>query len=79
MNSYKSPYIRYIEAMEKTGDIMLAYWYQRQQFMDELLSDKQLDLIADRVIERIHLTADASEIIEAIEEIQKKLKDLGVE
>ncbi len=47
--------------------------------MDELLSDRELDRIADRVIERIHLTADASEIVEAIEEIQKKLKELGEE
>ncbi len=79
MSRYKSAFERYTEAMQKTGDIVLAYWYQRRQFMDELLSDRELDRIADRVIERIHLTADASEIIEAIEEIQKKLKDLGVE
>jgi hypothetical protein len=27
MNHYKSPFIRYTEAMQKTGDYVLAYWY----------------------------------------------------
>ena len=42
-----------------------------------MLTDKEIDRIADRVIERINLTADASQIVEAIDEIQKKLDELG--
>ncbi len=79
MSRYKSAFERYTEAMQNTGDIVLAYWYQKRQAMDELLSDKQIDAIADRVVERFNFTADASDIIEAIEEIQKKLKELGEE
>lgn len=57
---------------------MLRYAYQKQMIMDYVLSERGIDRIADKVIERIHLTADASEIIEAIEDIQNRLKDLGV-
>ena len=75
---YKSPTERFIEAAGRTGDITLRWWYQHQM-MEDMFTDKQIDRIADRVIERIDATADISEIIAAIDEIQKKLKELGVE
>ena len=77
--NYKSPTERFIEAAGRTGDIMLRYAYQKQMILDSLLTDKELDRISDRVIQRISLTFDASEVIAAIDEIQKKLKELGVE
>ena len=78
MIKYKSPTERFIEAVERTGDIMLRYAYQKQMILD-MLTDNELDRIADRVIQRMNLTADASEIVGAIDEINKKLKELGVE
>lgn len=78
MIKYKSPTERFIEAAERTGDIMLRYAYQKQMILD-MLTDNELDRIADRVIQRMNLTADASEIVGAIDEINKKLKELGVE
>ena len=45
--------------------------------MDSLLTNDELDRIADRVIERINITVDASEVIDAINEIQEKLNELG--
>jgi len=44
---------------------------------DKLLSDKEIDAIADRVIQRLNIKVDASEIIAAIDEINKRLNDLG--
>ena len=44
---------------------------------DKLLSDKEIDEIADRVIQRLNIKVDASEIIAAIDEINKRLNDLG--
>ena len=73
---YKSTADRFIEAAEKTADIMLRYAYQKQMIMDSLLTDKELDRKADKVIERIKITADVSEIIAAIKEIQQELDDL---
>ena len=63
--------------MQKTGDIMLAYWYQKRQLLDNLLPDSEIDRIADRVIERMDITIDADEIIAAIEELQRLLDELG--
>ena len=72
---YKSPTERFIEAAGRTGDTTLRWWYQHQM-LEDMLSDKWIDRIADRVIERIKATADISEIIQAIDEIQKKLDEL---
>jgi hypothetical protein len=49
---------------------MLRYAYQKQMITDSLLSDAEIDRIADRVIQRISVTADVSEIIFALDEIQ---------
>lgn len=77
MTRYKPPTVRFLEAAEKTGDIMLRYWYQRQMILDNLLSDQEIDRIADRVIQRISITADTSEVIAAFDEIDNRIKNLG--
>ena len=46
--------------------------------MDEHNEEKELDRIADKVVERLKITADVREVIESLDEIQKKLKELGV-
>lgn len=73
----KSMFERWIEATTKTGDIMLQYQFQKDMMKDKLLSDKEIDEIADRVIQRLNIKVDASEIIAAIDEINKRLNDLG--
>lgn len=45
--------------------------------MDELLSEREIDRIADRVIERINITIDANDIIDEIDGIQERLNKLG--
>ena len=73
----KSMFDRWLEAATKTGDIMLQYQFQKDMIKDKLLSDKEIDAIADRVIQRLNIKVDASEIIAAIDEITKRLNDLG--
>lgn len=73
----KSMFERWLEATTKTGDIMLQYQYQKDMMKNKLLSDKEIDEIADRVIQRLNIKVDASEIIAAIDEINKRLNDLG--
>ena len=73
----KSMFERWIEATTKTGDIMLQYQFQKDMIKNKLLSDKEIDAIADRVIQRLNIKVDASEIIAAIDEINKRLNDLG--
>ena len=55
---------------------MLRYQYQKNMMLENLLSDREIDIIADRVIQRIRITADISEIIAAIDEIEKRINDL---
>lgn len=73
----KSMFERWLEAATKTGDIMLQYQFQKDMIKDKLLSDREIDTIADRVIQRLNIKIDASEIIAAIDEINKRLNDLG--
>ena len=73
----KSMFERWLEAATKTGDIMLQYQYQKDMIKNKLLSDREIDAIADRVIQRLNIKVDASEIIAAIDEINKRLNDLG--
>ena len=56
---------------------MLQYQFQKDMIKNKLLSDKEIDAIADRVIQRLNIKVDASEIIAAIDEINKRLNDLG--
>lgn len=74
---HKSMFERWLEAAEKTGDIMLQYQYQKSMMKNELLTDKEIDVIADRVIQRLNITADVSEIIAAIDDLNKRIENLG--
>ena len=60
---------------------MLRYQYQRSMFLDAIFSRRDYDnLVKDtarEVIANLNVTADASEIFDAIEEIEKRLKKLG--
>ena len=44
---------------------------------NKFLSDKEIDIIADRVIQRINITADVSEIIAAIDDLNDRIDNLG--
>ena len=77
----KTWFDRYLEAIERSGDITLRWWYQRQKAKEELLSKREHDRLvhdtANEVLSRIDATVDATEIIEAIDEIQRRLDELG--
>ena len=73
----KSMFERWLEATTKTGDIMLQYQFQKDMIKNKLLSDKEIDAIADRVIQRLNIKVDASEIIAAIDDLNDRLNNLG--
>ena len=64
---------RYIEAMQKTGDYMLAWQFQKDQMKARLLDDAEIDRIAERVLRRISIRIEA----EAIEQLRDLLNSLG--
>ena len=64
---------RYIEAMQKTGDYMLAWYFQKEQMKASLLDDAEIDRIAERVLQRISIRIET----EAIEQLRDLLNSLG--
>jgi len=65
---------RYIEAMQKTGDYMLAWQFQKEQMKARLLDDAEIDRIAERVLQRISIRIET----EAIEQLRDLLNSLGL-
>lgn len=73
MNRQKGIFERYLEAMQKTGDIMLRYAYQKEMMKSRLLDDAEIDRIAERVMRRISIRIEA----EAISQLRDMLNSLG--
>ena len=73
MYNQKSMFERYIEAMQKTGDYMLAWQFQKEQMKARLLDDAEIDRIAERVLQRISIRIET----EAIEQLRDLLNSLG--
>ena len=73
MSNQKSMFEWYIEAMQKTGDYMLAWYFQKEQMKARLLDDAEIDRIAERVLQRISIRIET----EAIEQLRDLLNSLG--
>lgn len=77
----KSVLERALDALQNAGQATLRWQYQKDMMKMQFFSKEEYERIindvADKVISRMRVTVDASEIIEAIEEIERRLKDLG--
>ena len=56
---------------------MLRWHFQKKAFYEDLMNDNQIDRIADRVLSRMSVSVDASDVIAAIDDIQQRLNSLG--
>ncbi len=56
---------------------MLRYQYQKDMMKSSLLSDYEIDRLADKVLSRIALKANIEQAIANIEELQRAIKKLG--
>ena len=56
---------------------MLRYQYQKDMIKSSLLSDNDIDRIADKVISRIAFKANIEQAIANIEELQRAINNLG--
>lgn len=74
---YKSMFERWLEATSKTADYMLQYQFQKEMMKQNLLSDHEIDVIADRVIQRLNISVDVTDIIKEIDNLNDKIKNLG--
>ena len=65
-------------AIQKSGDIALAYAFQREEMRRNLLSGEEreqlIEEITERVLSRIHLTLDITALRNANKEIDDLLR-----
>ena len=64
---------RYVEAMGKAADITLQWYFQKQMIREQMLSERELDRIAEKVLSRIDIRLEA----EAISQLRDMLNNLG--
>ena len=78
---YVSVFERSLQALEKTGDITLRLYFQKQMMLDNLIERKEreelVDDVAERVLSRISATVDAEEVFKEIDELNKKIDSLN--
>lgn len=74
---YKSMFERWLEATSKTADYMLQYKFQKEMMKQNLLSDREIDVIVDKVIQRLNISVDVTDIIKEIDNLNDKIKNLG--
>lgn len=72
----KDLFLRLIDTGNKTLDAALRYAFQKEM-MKQLLSDEEIDRIAERVLRRISITVDASKIVNEIDAIKHAIDNLG--
>lgn len=56
-------------------DAALRYAFQKEM-MKQLLSDEEIDRIAERVLRRISITVDAAQIVNEIDAIKRAIDNL---
>lgn len=56
---------------------MLRYQYQKDMIKNQLLSDVDIDRLADKVLSRIALKTNIEQAIANIEELQRAINNLG--
>ena len=68
---------RYLDTLEKSADITLKWYFQKQYLKEQLLSDAEIDRIADRVLERFTVKVDVTEAVLEIEKLKRAIDQLG--
>lgn len=74
---YKSMFERYIDALEKSADITLQWYFQKQYLKEQLLSEADIDRIADRVLERFKVKVDVTDAVLEIDKLKRAIDQLG--
>ena len=73
---YKSMFERYIDALEKSADITLQWYFQKRYLKEQLLSEADIDRIAE-VLERFKVKVDVTDAVLEIEKLKRAIDQLG--
>lgn len=74
---YKSMFERYIDALEKSADITLQWYFQKQYLKEQLLSEADIDRIVERVLQRFKVKVDVTEAVLEIDKLKRAIDQLG--
>ena len=81
MRKQKGVFELYLEAMAKTGDVMLAWQYQKDMFKQSLLDKEErqalIQDVAAEVVSHLSATVDISEALMEIDELRKAIDGLA--
>lgn len=70
-------FLRLIDTGNKSLDAALRYAFQKEMMKELIMSKAELDYIVEQVLRRIHITVDASQVVNEIEAIKKAIDSLG--
>ena len=77
----KSLFERYLLAIQNTGDIMLRWQFQKDMMKQSIYERQEREQLvhdaASEVLSRLSATVDASEIFDAIDDLEDRLNELG--
>ena len=80
MRKQKGVFELYLEAMAKTGDVMLAWQYQKDMFKQSLLDKEErqalIQDVAAEVVSHLSATVGISEALMEIDELRKAIDGL---
>ena len=80
MRKQKGVFELYLEAMAKTGDVMLAWQYQKDMFKQSILDKEErqalIQDVAAEVGSHLSATVDISEALMEIDELRKAIDGL---
>ena len=77
MRTQKSMFERFLDSVEKTGDITLRYYFQKEMMMNDILDRQQREKLKEEIIQelipRVKVVLDE----QAIKQLSEMLKNLG--
>lgn len=81
MKKQMSVFERYLDAMQKTGDIVLTWQYQKAMFKQSLLDKAErealkAEIISD-ILSNVSATVDITEAVVEIDELKRAIDCLG--
>ena len=81
MYKYKSVFARYQDAAQKTDDLSMRLFYQKQDIKEQIFYQQYLQELAKEVapyvLQHLSATADVSKAIQEIDKLNESINRLG--
>lgn len=68
---------RFLDSVEKTGDITLRYYFQKEMMMNDILNRQEREKLKAEIIDEIMPRISVKLNDEALKQLSEMLKNLG--